>query len=107
VREQLAKVLKPLGSVIVAMYFDVDRGNEVNRESEDDQYSLFIYLLYTEENDPECLEKAQAVAKKIEGLFRARFYNTATQTWKNVELEGCDPISDQAPRRRAVAMSRS
>jgi hypothetical protein len=107
VRQRLVKILKPLGSVIVAMYFDVDKGEEVNREGEDEPYNLLIYLLYTEQNDPNCLEKAQATAESIEELFRDRFYKGATRTWKNVELEGCIPISDQAMTyAQSVALTR-
>jgi hypothetical protein len=96
VRERLVKILKPLGSIIVAMYVDIDKGEEVNREGEDEPYSLLIYLLYTEQNDLEGLEKAQETAKSIGELFRNRFYQAATRTWKDVELEDCIPISDQA-----------
>jgi hypothetical protein len=96
VRERLVKILRPLGSIIVAMYVDIDKGEEVNREGEDDPYNLLIYLLYTVENDLEGLEKAQATADSIGKLFRDKFYKSATRTWKNVELEGCIPISDQA-----------
>jgi hypothetical protein len=70
VRERLVRILKPFGSVIVAMYFDVDKGEEVNREGEDEPYTLFIYLLYTEQNDPKCLEIAKATANRIAELFQ-------------------------------------
>jgi hypothetical protein len=96
VPERMKAILKPLGSVIVAVYFDVDKGQEVNPKSADEPYALFIHLLYTEQNDPECLNKAQDAAKKIERLFRERYYNAATRAWRDIELEACEPISDHA-----------
>ena len=42
VPDGLAKILKPLNSVIVAMYFDVDKGAERDHQGEDDPYVLIV-----------------------------------------------------------------
>jgi hypothetical protein len=96
VPDRLTKILKPFGAVIVAMYFDVDKGEEVHHEGKADPYELLIYLLYTGRDDPQCLEKAEAAAKKINELFQAKFFDKASKSWSNVELEGCIPVSDEA-----------
>lgn len=96
VPEKLKKLLRPLGSVVVAMYFDLDRGEEIKRAGAQDPYELSVFLLYTEQDDHDSFEKAKEAAQKIEDMFRMLFFDPTSQTWKNVELTSCTPISEQS-----------
>jgi len=78
------------------MYFDLDKGQEIKRVGAEDPYELSIFLLYTEQDDPHSFEKAKEAAKKIEDMFRTLFFDRTNQTWKNIELSTCIPISDQS-----------
>jgi hypothetical protein len=52
VGERIKKTVEPLGMHLVAIFFDVDEGRELERKGPDDRYMLGIDLLYTTESDP-------------------------------------------------------
>jgi hypothetical protein len=61
VYENLIKIFKATSDDIIAVFFDVDEGAEVNRNGPEDAYELFVSLLYSVDRDP---EKAKATAQK-------------------------------------------
>jgi len=96
VQDRLSKILKSTGSLIAAIYFDVDQGEEVPRAA-DEPYVLAIYILYSTETDPEAAERAAEAAKQsIRKAFRDRCLSKGTGAWHDIELVECEAISDQA-----------
>jgi hypothetical protein len=95
-REQLAKILRPLGIHIPAIFFDVDEGEEVKREGANDTYTLTITLLYSTASDPEKAE-ADAIAAKnaIEKAFKEKCWGNG-QVWQWIELRDCEVMADTA-----------
>jgi hypothetical protein len=97
VYERLAKILKPLDDHVIAVFFDVDEGDEREHADEGDPFTLTIDLLYSTEIDPATAEAATLKAcEEIAQAFRDRCFDAKTKTWKAVELLGCSAISDQA-----------
>jgi hypothetical protein len=95
-QEVLTDILKPLGEQIVAIFFDVDNGQEAVRTDPADTYALRVYIAYATEPDP---VRAQAAAEeirdKIETAFRQKLFEP-TQQWKYIELCECIAVSDEA-----------
>lgn len=97
VRDRLGKILKPAGALIAAIYFDIDQGEDISRVGSDDPYTLAIYLLFSTETDPEAAEQAAEAAKlAINKAFRDKCFSKTSGKWNDIELIGCDAISDQA-----------
>lgn len=100
VAEKLAKAFKDSGKHVIAVFFDVDQGEERTREGEDDPYELFVTLLYNTVEDPEVAEKAAMdVRLRIIEIFKQRCTipgdgGATKHQW--IELVGVDVISDQA-----------
>lgn len=96
-RDRLGKILKPSGQHIVAIFFDVDEGEERTRDGADDAYSLAIYLLYSTATDPIAAEKvATEVTDQITKAFQEKCYDKTSTAWRNIELIECVPIADEA-----------
>ncbi len=96
VSKRIGKILEPLGRHLVAVFFDVDDGEERDREGAEDLYVLRIDLLYSTEDDPAAaLEAAEKAATSIAAAFRDRCFDVGAG-WKWIELVGCEPISDEA-----------
>src|SRR5271166_411944 len=57
VRDRLSKILKSAGTLVAAIYFDVDQGEEISRTGPDDPYTLAIYLLFSTDADPQAAER--------------------------------------------------
>ncbi len=95
-QERIAKVIEPLGTYLIALFFDVDEGEEVDRKGADDPYKLRIYLLYSTEHDPiAALNAAEDAGETISGAFRERCFISG-KGWQWIELLDCEPISDEA-----------
>ena len=95
--KRLARILDPLGPHLVAVFFDVDEGQQIDRRGADDPYLLTINLLYSTEHDPAAAENAaQRAAGAIFQAFRERCFDSQKRAWQNIELLGCDPVSDEA-----------
>lgn len=92
--KKIKKILEPTKEAIVAIFFDVDEGVEIDRNGPDDLYQLGIYLLYESQQDTS-LELAKTAAKKIEDAFDVAFKTTEGVT-KQIQLLYCDVMSDQA-----------
>jgi hypothetical protein len=100
---RLARILEPLGTHIVAVFFDVDEGMELEHE-DDDPFTLSIDLLYSTDFGSDAAEgAAQKAAEAITAAFRDRCFDKKTDRWRRIELLDCSPISDQA---LTYAMSR-
>jgi hypothetical protein len=68
------KILQRTTSHIRAVFFDLDDGEEIEREGLDDCYSLRIYLIADSEGDPSVsMAEAQRAAADIAKLFREKF----------------------------------
>ena len=97
VARRMAKILEPLGSHIVAVFFDVDEGGEREHENAEDPFTLSIVLLYSTDTDPAAAETAaRTAADAITAAFRDRCFEKTTNRWRAIELLACTPISDEA-----------
>jgi hypothetical protein len=67
---RITKVVKPAGNHIIAVFFDVDEGEEKDRNGADDVYGLYIYLLYNTQDDEAAARKAvEKAAAEITKMF--------------------------------------
>ncbi len=93
---KLVKILKPLGHHVIAAFFDIDEGNNIERKGPNDTYALRIYLLYSTESDPQTAESAaQSAADSIAEAFRSNYFDFSKNVWQQIELIDCMAISDQ------------
>jgi len=96
VGDRIKKIVEPVGTHLVAIFFDVDEGKEVERNGPDDPYMLGIDLLYSTESDPAAaLRAAEQAASAISAAFRERCF-IAGKGWQEIESLECEPISDEA-----------
>ena len=94
VHEKLSKILAKTGEHIVTIFFDVDRGKELDRDGADDPYELSIYLLYNVGKDPNIARDVTSdAARDIETIFREAFFIDAE--WQNIELLDVSSISEE------------
>lgn len=95
--ERLTRIMSNIGAPIAAVYFDLDKGEEVDRVREDDPYELAIILMYSTQADPDTAAAVAETAKvQIEQAFHKTCYNADLGQWKNIELVDCLVTSDQA-----------
>ncbi len=95
--KRIAKILEPLGTQIIAVFFDVDQGQPVERKDTEDPYALAIQILYSTEYDPGvALKAAEDAAVLILKAFREACFDSAKGIWRHIELLDCQPISDEA-----------
>lgn len=93
---RIAKILEPLGVHLIAIFFDLDDGKELERQGSDDPYKLRIDLLYSTERDPvAALDAADQAASAISATFRERCF-VVGKGWREFELVSSEPISDEA-----------
>lgn len=92
--EKISKALRPYGSLISGIFFDVDEGQEVKRVGQDDTYKLDILILHSVEPDfmkaeTAAITLASSIKKAIEEvLFRP------TNSWKFIELSSCEVVAE-------------
>jgi hypothetical protein len=102
VDRKLEKRLAAVGKHVLAVFFEVDDGQEISRQGPDDIYELRITLLYDgAENEAEAYAAAQTAADGIESDFETAFRGQGA--WKWIRLAACDAVSDQV---LTVAQSR-
>lgn len=102
VSKKVVKALAPAGKHVIAIFFDVDDGQEVVRSSPDDPYGLRIILLYSSRDDePSAHAAADSAADMIAGVFEAAFLSDTG--WKNIQLLDCLAVSDSV---MTIAQSR-
>lgn len=95
VAERLGKAFKETGKFVVAVFFDVDAGEELVRDGEDDPYELQVTLLYSTAEDPGAAEAAAAsAAERVREIFEQGCFIAGV--WRWIELLGVDVISDRA-----------
>lgn len=93
---RIEKALDTAGKHVVAVFFDVDGGENSQRDGPDDLYRLGIYLLYdTSQNESDAEAAARSAADALERDFESAF-QSQDKAWKNIRLEYCDVIADQA-----------
>lgn len=89
----IAKRVKPHGDLITGLFFDVDNGDDISRNS-DDTYMLDITILYiADENFIAAKEAASAIAHSISSEFERKLL-TPTHQWKEIELRSCEAVSE-------------
>ena len=73
--DKLTTILKPHGEHIRSIFFELDEGNEEEKNEAADTYSLRIYVLYATESDPETARlAAEQVRDEIEAAFRRKLF---------------------------------
>ena len=94
--KRLSKILKPEGEHICAIFFDVDGGEEVQREEPEDTYALAIVLVYASQpHGQESEAAALKVKEHIEAAFKELFFKE-NNSWRDIELLECMVMSDEA-----------
>lgn len=92
----IEKALDTAGKHVAAIFFDVDSGEDYQRNGPDDLYRLGIYLLYdTSQNEFDAEATARSAADAIEEAFESAF-QSKDEAWKNIRLEYCGVIADRA-----------
>jgi|SRR5581483_2581421 len=95
--KRIAKILEPLSTSLIAVFFDVDQGRDTERKGPEDLYTLTIVLLYSTEHDPDvALKAAENAAARILESFREVCFDSTKHAWREIELLDCQPISDEA-----------
>jgi hypothetical protein len=93
--DDLRKILKKNGEHLIAIFFDMDGGAEIERSAPEETYDLSITLVFDSGDDPAVAEAAaQEAADKISAAFRKRCFKSGT--WQNIELQSCEIMSDEA-----------
>jgi hypothetical protein len=96
VADRLKRILAPLGNHILAVFFDVDEGIELDHE-DDDPFTLSIDLLYSTAFNPAAAEAAASrAAEAIKTAFHERCFDPKAGRWRGIELLGSSAIADQA-----------
>ena len=91
---RIEKALDTAGKYVVAVFFNVDDGDDYQHNGSDDPYRFGIYLLYDTTQDEVSAETAaQNAAEEIEKAFESAFQNK-DNVWENIQLEYCDVIAD-------------
>ena len=94
--KKIEDILAHGGDHIRALLFDLDEGNDIEREAPDDTYQLGIVVLYDSHRDePTAAAIATKAAKDLEDLFEIAFHLPSTE-WQNICIQYCDPVSDSA-----------
>jgi len=101
--EKLTKILAATEDHIVAIFFDLDKGTEIERAGTEDAYELTILLVYSTEGDPGVsLKTATQAAKAIKELFQKTYRKDGK--WHDVELRDVFPISEEGVTLRQSRM---
>lgn len=94
--KKIAKAMDTAGVHVLAVLFDLDEGQNVERLQPIDAYQLRIYLLYDSQIDEHvAFAAAMAAAEAIESAFEVAF-GQVDGGWLNIKLLSCEPISDSA-----------
>ncbi len=92
---KISKIIKPLGAMITAIFFDVDEGLEASKADPNETYLLDIVLLHAVEPDfDEAEAAALRAAVKIKQAFKSKLFDEKTGVWKNIELRYVDSVSE-------------
>jgi hypothetical protein len=89
--EKIVRAMDDAGEYVLAVYFDLDKGEEHERNGPDDVYQLTTTLLYDSERDEKAAyAAAQNASNAIEAVLRS------DGKWRNINLLSCDITSDNA-----------
>ena len=92
---KIVKALDNAAEHVLAVFFDIDDGKEVNRDGPGDVYELRVTVLYDSAKDePKAYKAAQAAADAIESEFEKAFL--ADGQWHDIQLRSCETVSDTA-----------
>lgn len=93
----LSKILRPHGSFIPAIFFDLDSGADIQRDDPNDPYVLEIIVLHTTDDDHEKAFAAAIQAKRqIEKIFKEKLRAKDSNIWQYIELKDCSVMSDES-----------
>ena len=88
----LAKLIEPMENRLSAVYFDLDKGTEIDH-SDGSCYELTIILVYPPKNEPlESADEVELLCKKINDLFTKKCFKN--NFWSNLALKDCLAISE-------------
>jgi hypothetical protein len=91
--KKFTEIIAKAGTHILAVFFDVDSGQEIIRGTAEDTYSLGIYLVFNVTEDPAVAElAARDAANEIRSLLEEAFFREGK--WENIELRECEAISE-------------
>jgi hypothetical protein len=91
--KRFTEIISKAGAHILAVFFDVDSGQENSRQTAEDTYSLGIYLVFNITTDPAVAELAALrAANDIKSLLEATFFKDGK--WEYIELRECEAVSE-------------
>lgn len=94
VDKRLSKVIEPVGHLLSAVYFDVDKGMAIDH-SDGSPYELRIVLAYPPGEDPEQVaDDLGELEVAITDAFGKLHFDAATGQWNGISLKGCIAISE-------------
>jgi hypothetical protein len=97
VSSKISKIIKQLGVMITAVFFDVDEGREIPKTGPDDTYLLDIVLLYAVDPDFHAAETAALKAvEEVKKAFKKKLFDAETGYWQSIELRYVDAVSEEA-----------
>ncbi|MDP8566280.1 hypothetical protein [Methylophilus aquaticus] len=92
----ISEAVRPGGEDILAVLFNLDDGEDITRNGDDDLYKLDIYILYaSESNEGRAFNSATNAVVRVQKAFEQRLLHP-TNSWKKIELVSCEAISDAA-----------
>lgn len=93
--EKIAKAMDEAGEHVLAVFFEVDDGEDVERVGPQDLYQLRIVLLYNSMNDEAvAYAAAEKAADRIEKDFEDALRKDGR--WREIKLLSCAAVSDNA-----------
>lgn len=94
--DKISKAVKPLGELVLGVFFDVDDGEETVRNGQDDTYDLGITILHAAEPDFFAAEQAAlSAAASIKAAFKKKLFEP-NRAWRSIELRYCEAVSEAA-----------
>jgi hypothetical protein len=94
VDKRLTKIIEPVGNLLSAVYFDVDKGMDIDH-SDGSPYELKIVLAYDPGEDPEqAADSLEELETAITGEFEKRHFDHALGQWNGIALKTCMSISE-------------
>lgn len=92
---KIAKAFDDAAQHVLAVFFDVDDGEQVKRDGPEDPYQLRVTVLYDSARDePTAYKVAQAAADEIESAFEEALLTDGQ--WHDIQLLSCEAVSDSA-----------
>lgn len=92
--ERLTKIIKPVGKLLSAVYFDVDGGKEMDH-SDGSPYELKIVLAYLPGEDTEqTADDVEKIETAVINLFEEKYFDQIAGKWNGIALRQCMSISE-------------